>query len=173
MLSDAERDVLNRALEQFRPGQTEPIFVGGPKLLRPALRLMSLYRLRFDEIKGDTVVTSFTRWLECVQVRGSENQEVYVIGEMTDWRLRDEFKMEYDESSHTYFCNPLLKQGYYNYAFSVVDAETYEPSPEEDMEGDWHETGNLYTIFIYYRPFGQRYDRLMTVGGIDSRTAKK
>jgi hypothetical protein len=102
-----------------------------------------------------------------------ENKEVYVIGEMTDWRLRDEFKMEYDEVSHSYFCNPLLKQGYYNYAFSVVDAETYEPSADDDMEGDWHETGNIYTIMVYYRPFGERYDRLMTVGGVDSRTWKK
>jgi hypothetical protein len=44
MLSDAERDVLNRALEEYHLGQSEPIFVGGAKLLKPTLRLMSLYR---------------------------------------------------------------------------------------------------------------------------------
>ena len=31
MLSDAERKVLNSALEKYRPGQSEPIFVGGKK----------------------------------------------------------------------------------------------------------------------------------------------
>lgn len=77
MLGERERDVLNHALEKYRPGRSEPIFVGGEKLLKPALKLMSFYRLRIDEIKGDAVLTSYTRWLECVQVRGTENQEVY------------------------------------------------------------------------------------------------
>jgi hypothetical protein len=39
---------------------------------------MSLYRLRIEEIKGAEVVTSYTRWLERVQARGAENQEVYL-----------------------------------------------------------------------------------------------
>jgi hypothetical protein len=52
MLSDAERNVLNLGLQKFRPGQTEPIPVGGEKLLKPALQLMNAYRLRIDEIKA-------------------------------------------------------------------------------------------------------------------------
>jgi hypothetical protein len=39
---------------------------------------MTFYRLRIDEIKEDAVVTSYTRWLEAVIVKGTENQEVYV-----------------------------------------------------------------------------------------------
>jgi hypothetical protein len=78
MLSDAERNVLNIGLRKYRPGQSEPILVGGEKLLKPALRLMSDYRLRIDEIKGAEVVTSYTRWLASVEMIGSENQEVYV-----------------------------------------------------------------------------------------------
>jgi plasmid replication initiation protein len=78
MLGDKERDVLNRALEKYRPGRSEPIFIGDEKLLKPALQLMNVFRLRIDEIKEDAVLTSYTRWLECVQVRGAENQEVYV-----------------------------------------------------------------------------------------------
>jgi hypothetical protein len=37
MLSDAERKVLNSALEKYRPGQSEPILFGGENLLKPAL----------------------------------------------------------------------------------------------------------------------------------------
>jgi hypothetical protein len=48
--------------------------IGDEKLLKTALKLMSFYRLRIDEIKEDAVVTSYTRWLESVQVRGTENQ---------------------------------------------------------------------------------------------------
>jgi hypothetical protein len=60
------------------PGQSEPILIGGEKFLKPALRLMSDYRLRIDEIKGEVVVTSYTRWLETVQTRGAENPEVFL-----------------------------------------------------------------------------------------------
>jgi hypothetical protein len=42
MLSDAERDVLNTALEKYRAGQSGPILVGGQNVLKPALRLMIL-----------------------------------------------------------------------------------------------------------------------------------
>jgi hypothetical protein len=55
MLSGAERNVLNRALEKYRPGQSEPIFVGGKKLLKPAWRLMRNYRLAIEEIKVSEV----------------------------------------------------------------------------------------------------------------------
>ena len=70
--------MLNLGLQKFRPGQTEPILVGGEKLLKPALQLMNVYRLRIDEIKVGAVITSYTRWLEAVIVKGTENQEVYV-----------------------------------------------------------------------------------------------
>src|ERR1700739_2319584 len=63
MLSDAERNVLNRALEKYRPNQSEPISVGGLNLLKPALRLMSYYRLVVEEIKDSEVTTSYTRWV--------------------------------------------------------------------------------------------------------------
>jgi hypothetical protein len=78
MLSDAERNVLNIGLQKYRPGQSEPILIGGENLLKPALRLMSDYRLRIDEVKGAEVVASYTRWLESVQTRGAENPEVYL-----------------------------------------------------------------------------------------------
>jgi plasmid replication initiation protein len=78
MLTEKERDVLNLALSKYRPGRSEPILIGDEKLLKPALKLMSFYRLRIDEIKEDAVFTSYTRWLESVQVIGTENQEVYV-----------------------------------------------------------------------------------------------
>jgi len=78
MLSDAERDVLNTALEKYRPDQSEPILVGGKNLLKPALRLMTWYRLVIEEIKDSEVITSYTRWVDAVQVRGAEDQEVFL-----------------------------------------------------------------------------------------------
>jgi hypothetical protein len=51
LLGSKERDVLNQALSKYRPGQSEPILIGDEKLLKPALKLMSFFRLRIDEIK--------------------------------------------------------------------------------------------------------------------------
>jgi hypothetical protein len=101
-----------------------------------------------------------------------ENEMVYVFGALTDWQLKPEFKMTYDEASASYYCNPLLKQGYYNYSFLVVDSHTFQPSEQNDQEGNWHETDNVYNIFTYYRPFGGNYDRLVSVGGVDSRSKR-
>jgi hypothetical protein len=42
---------------KYRPGRSEPILIDGEKLLKPALKLMSFYRLRIDKIKEDAVVT--------------------------------------------------------------------------------------------------------------------
>ena len=78
MLSDAERTVLNKALEKYQPGRSEPIFVGGHKVLKPALRLMKLYRLAIDEIQDGQAVRRYTRWIDAVEVRGAQEQEVYL-----------------------------------------------------------------------------------------------
>jgi hypothetical protein len=78
MLTDAERDLLNTALEKYRPGQSEPILVEGKNLLKPALRLMTWYRLVIEEITDAEVITSYTRWVDAVQVRGAKSQEVHL-----------------------------------------------------------------------------------------------
>jgi hypothetical protein len=78
MLSRTERDVLNIALQKYRPGQSEPILVGGISLLKPALRLMSSYRLVIEEVTDADVTTGYTRWIESVRVRESEKHEVYL-----------------------------------------------------------------------------------------------
>jgi hypothetical protein len=78
LLKDAERGVLNIALEKYRPGQSGPILVGDFKVFKPALRLMTWYRLVIEEIHDSHVTTSFTRWLDAVQVRGADDKEVYV-----------------------------------------------------------------------------------------------
>src|ERR1700736_880875 len=78
MLTEPERNLLNSALEKSRAGQSEPILVGGSKVLKPALRLAVNYRLVIEEIKGSQIVTSYTRWVDSVQVRGTETPEVYL-----------------------------------------------------------------------------------------------
>jgi len=72
------RAVLNTALEKYQPGQSEAVFVGDHKVLKPALRLMTLYRLAIDEIQDGQAVTRYTRWIDAVEVRSAQEQEVYL-----------------------------------------------------------------------------------------------
>lgn len=97
-----------------------------------------------------------------------EDEDVYIFGELTDWQLKPEFKMEYNLEAHAYICEAWLKQGLYNYEYRVVNRKT-GVLDEEGLEGNWFETSNTYTILTYFRPFGVRYDRLMGVSTIDSR----
>jgi plasmid replication initiation protein len=78
MVSRPTRAVLDTALQKYRPGRSDLILIGGISLLKPALRLMMSYRLVIQDVAGFEVLTSYTRWLESVQLREGENQEVYV-----------------------------------------------------------------------------------------------
>ena len=39
---------------------------------------MQLYRLAIDEIQDGQAVTRYTRWIDAVEVRGAQEQEVYL-----------------------------------------------------------------------------------------------
>ncbi len=89
-----------------------------------------------------------------------EHGEIYVFGAMSDWQIKEEFKMRYSDKQSAYVAKLFLKQGYYNYMYAFV------PDGEKEIdfdliEGNWFETENNYQVLIYYRPFGSRYDRLV------------
>ncbi len=103
------------------------------------------------------------------QNQPKDDDDVYVFGELTDWQLKPEYKMEYSPEAKAYYCeSPLLKQGYYNYEYLVVNRDTHQID-EDGFEGNTFETSNLYTILVYFRTFGDRYDRLMSAVSIDSK----
>jgi hypothetical protein len=60
MLSGAARTVLDNALRKYRPGRSDLIPVGGIAQLKPALQLMTTYRLMIQEVTDAEVVTSYT-----------------------------------------------------------------------------------------------------------------
>ena len=52
MLSRSPRAVLDTALRKYRPGRTDLILVGGIAQLKPALELMTSYRLVIGDVTG-------------------------------------------------------------------------------------------------------------------------
>ncbi|MBV9672876.1 MAG: replication initiation protein [Verrucomicrobia bacterium] len=78
MLQERERLILRDALQEYRPGQKEPIHVGGKEVLKPVLRLSSQCRLTVEEFRTSAVMITYTTWLDTVQVLGTEKPAVYV-----------------------------------------------------------------------------------------------
>lgn len=100
------------------------------------------------------------------------DSDVYILGAMTEWLLKPEFKMVYNNRVNAYVSAPLLKQGYYNYYYVEVPHATGIPDIS-DTEGSWFETENDYIILVYYKPFGQRYDRLLAAYNFNSRDIRQ
>ncbi|WP_461136539.1 type IX secretion system plug protein [Spirosoma lituiforme] len=105
---------------------------------------------------ADYIETVFT--LKMPEVSGFD---VYVNGALNFWQLTDRNRMTYDPLLSAYRATMLLKQGVYNYDYTVG---TTGPQPKVDenfIEGSFSSTENDYEIFIYHRPPASRADQLI------------
>ncbi len=86
--------------------------------------------------------------------------ELYVIGEFTNWQLEAANKLKYNADKMQYEASIYLKQGYYNYHYSLKDTTTNRVDVSF-IEGTHYQTRNDYYIYVYYRAVGDRYDRFV------------
>lgn len=108
-----------------------------------------------NDTESDYYFTHFR--LEMPQIPGGD---LYINGDLTNNRFAPEYKMEYDLMEHAYQIVLPLKQGSYNYQYLFVhDGEEVGHTPQS--EGSFHQTENEYSVYIYNRPFGSRYDKLV------------
>jgi hypothetical protein len=98
------------------------------------------------------------------------NQDIYLAGQLTNYEFSDKTKMIFNAEKGLYECTAFLKQGYYNYTYIAVDKNNF--ANRHDMEGDYWETENSYTILMYYKSFTDRADQLIGVGKVNSRSDK-
>jgi hypothetical protein len=92
----------------------------------------------------------------------SANEEagsVYVTGGFSEWQLSDTYKMTYFPERQLYEKTILLKQGFYNYLYSLVNSEGKRD--DVHFEGTHSRTENNYEILVYFRPLGFRTDLLI------------
>ncbi len=99
-----------------------------------------------------------------------EDKDVYILGNFNNWLPSDEYKLTYDHTRNIYVGETMFKQGYYDYFFGTVDESGFIDT--EELEGNSHETENLYTFLVYHRNFGDRYDRLIGVSYENSRDTR-
>ncbi len=87
------------------------------------------------------------------------NGRVYVGGDLFYNRFGVENMMQYSAENKCYYLYAYLKQGGYSYMYYVVDANGVVSLLP--IEGSHWQTENEYTVDVYFRPFGARYDRLV------------
>ena len=88
--------------------------------------------------------------------------KIYVGGEWNYNQMDKTSLMRYESEHAMYYNTVLLKQGGYNYQYWMIpQGETKaQVSP---IDGSHWQTRNEYTIYIYHRPWGGRYDKLIGV----------
>lgn len=85
----------------------------------------------------------------------------YVAGRFSNYIYSPDYEMKYNADEGVYENVQLLKMGAYDYQYVYVPSGANPPvSP---VDGDFFETENEYTISVYHRPFGDRYDHLIAV----------
>ncbi len=113
-----------------------------------------------NETESDYFITHFQ--LDMPEIEGGK---VYLNGDLTYNSYSEDYEMEYDPSINAYIIALPLKQGSYNYQYMFVP-DGYDRGSEIETEGSFYQTENEYSVYIYHRPFGGRYDHLVGYASI-------
>jgi hypothetical protein len=92
--------------------------------------------------------------------------QIYLGGEFNYNQMNDYSKMQYDSKNEMYYKSVLLKQGGYNYQYWFVPKGARKASVEK-IDGSYWQTRNEYTIYVFHRGWGERYDRLIGVKQVE------
>lgn len=101
---------------------------------------------------------------------------LYIIGEMTGYGANEGSRLTFDPATGLYSTVILLKQGYYDYCYALRDEGSPRAPFETDLteQNSW-ETENQYTVLVYFRDLGGRYDQLLGLaraGSVNLRTLR-
>ena len=94
---------------------------------------------------------------------------LYVGGDIFENELSLRNRMQYDVDAKCYWLTALVKQGGYDYQYwfvpkqSNAKANAKKITTTQRVDGSYWQTGNEYAVYVYWRPFGARYDRLVGV----------
>ena len=102
---------------------------------------------------------------------------LYIGGDLFDNEMNLRNRMQYDNETKCYWLTALVKQGGYDYQYwfvpKVVESQKSKVESQSSIvnkktttqrvDGSYWQTENEYAVYVYWRPFGARYDRLVGV----------
>ncbi len=93
---------------------------------------------------------------------------LYVGGDIFGNELSLRNRMQYDPQAQCYWLTALVKQGGYDYQYLFVPKTSktssvtgIQKTTTQRVDGSYWQTENEYAVYVYWRPFGARYDRLI------------
>jgi hypothetical protein len=95
-----------------------------------------------------------------------DGEEIHIYGNFNNYTLDDSTRLIYDRNNDVYRLRYLFKQGFYNYRYVIKDK-----NGNVDVGaicGNFDQTENDYTVVVYYRDLGGRFDRIVGVGNNNS-----
>ncbi|WP_299679311.1 DUF5103 domain-containing protein [uncultured Dokdonia sp.] len=96
-----------------------------------------------------------------------KGKELHVYGNFNNYVTNASTKLTYNPRTYRYELPMLLKQGFYNYKYVLVE-EDGTINRKEAISGNYWQTENDYQILAYYRRPGGRFDELVGVGSSNS-----
>jgi hypothetical protein len=116
----------------------------------------------------NTGIESDYVWVHFTYISDKLANGLYIYGELSDWQLKEQFKMTYNSLIGGYEKTMLLKQAFYNY-------EYVSPSPKNaidisNTEGNFFNTENEYDILLYTKNQFMQYDELVGTSHCVSRS---
>lgn len=93
------------------------------------------------------------------------DRKIYVIGNFNNYILDKNSELTYNEKTARYHNTSLIKQGFVNYKFITFTDNQVDHSL---IDGDFYQTENTYTVLVYYRDIGQRFDKVIGIGSANA-----
>ncbi|MEZ7497556.1 DUF5103 domain-containing protein [Flavobacterium sp. Arc3] len=97
----------------------------------------------------------------------NNDNAIYINGMFNNYSLTPEFKMDYNPKKGIYEKALLIKQGFTNFEYVIVDRKGAIDN-KNAIDGNFYQTENDYTILVYYRKNTDRYDRVVGKGNANS-----
>ena len=88
--------------------------------------------------------------------------ELHLYGAFNNFVLDETTRLNYNSRTGMYETARLFKQGFYNYKYVFLRDDGV--LDEGFISGNFVETENEYTVLIYYRSLGGRYDQIIGIG---------
>jgi len=124
--------------------------------------IINMQRSDDDDIEGDYMIVHFSLDANSPFFDG----QLYLGGEFNYNLMNKTSRMKYDIDTKSYYQSILLKQGGYNYQYWFVPKGSTKALTER-VDGTFWQTKNEYTIYVYHRAWGERYDKLIAVKVIE------
>ncbi len=91
-----------------------------------------------------------------------KDKSIHIYGNFNNYAIDESTKMTYDDYNQVFTNALLLKQGFYNYKYVIVNNS--DNIEEGTISGNYYQTENNYKVVVYYRDLGTRYDKIIGLG---------